>query len=50
MSDGREDVCGDSYDHDLDLIDERDGYCSYVCRTCGAEILTEPEPEDEVSR
>ena len=39
-------VCGESYDHDLRLIDERDGFATYACRECGAEIFTEPD-EDE---
>jgi hypothetical protein len=37
MSDG-EDICGETYDHDLRLVDERDGWCTYECRECGAEI------------
>ena len=38
------DVCGESYDHNLRLIDERDGCRTYECRTCGAEIF---EDDDE---
>lgn len=33
-----EEICGVSYDHDLALVDERDGWRSYECRRCGAEI------------
>ncbi len=36
-------VCGESYDHDLRLIDERDGWRTSECRECGAEII---EDED----
>jgi hypothetical protein len=42
-SPGSEPVCGESYDHQLRLIDERDGYAAYECIECGAEILTEPD-------
>lgn len=44
-----EDVCGETYDHTLKLIDEvgeADGYGAYECTECGAEIVTEPD-EDE---
>lgn len=34
-----EEVCGESYDHDLRVIDERDGTVTYECRNCGAEII-----------
>ncbi len=34
-------VCGESYDHNLELFDERDGVSSYVCRECGAEIISD---------
>lgn len=37
------DVCGESYDHRLDLIDERDGERVYECRECGAEIREEAD-------
>lgn len=42
-----EDVCGESYDHDLMLIAERDGYASYECRACGAEVVSEPDDEEK---
>lgn len=38
-----EPVCGESYDHDLSLIDEADGWATYECRKCGAEVVTEPD-------
>jgi hypothetical protein len=53
MTDDTEPVCGESYDHDLRLIDERDGYATYDCRECGAEVLTEPDAEqsdDDMAR
>lgn len=40
--------CGVSYDHDLSLVAEADGYATYECRECGAEVVTEPEPDTEV--
>jgi len=39
-----EDICGHSFDHDLIIVDERDGILVYHCRRCGAEIH-----EDEVT-
>lgn len=42
MDDDRE-ICGESYDHDLELIDERAGCRSYECRTCGAEIIEDDD-------
>ena len=45
--DDNTDVCGESFDHDLALIDERDGYTTYECRTCGTEVFTEPEDEED---
>jgi hypothetical protein len=41
-----DEVCGETYDHDLTLIDERDGEATYECRVCGAEIA-EPVTKDE---
>ena len=41
MSD--EDICGETYDHDLRLVDERDGIATYECRRCGAEVIEEDE-------
>lgn len=45
--DNTEPVCGESYDHDLRLIDEADGYATWECRECGAEVVEEPEDEEE---
>ena len=36
-----EDVCGETYDHDLRLIEDRDGMRTYECRECGAEIVVD---------
>ncbi len=47
MADDAEPVCGESYDHDLRLIDERDGYATYECRKCGAEVVTEPDEQSD---
>ena len=38
-----EEVCGESYDHRLELLDERDGMRTYECRECGAEIWEEDD-------
>lgn len=38
-------VCGESYEHDLSLIDSRDGITSYECRNCGAEVFAEDDEE-----
>lgn len=38
-----EEVCGESFDHDLRLIDERDGWRTYECRVCGAEVSEEDQ-------
>lgn len=38
MPDEDEPICGESFDHDLRVIDQRDGGTTYECRTCGAEI------------
>ena len=38
--------CGVTYDHDLVIVDERDGEVTYECRRCGAEIT---EQADEAS-
>lgn len=37
-TDEADDVCGFTYDHTLELLGERDGCRSYVCRECGTEI------------
>lgn len=42
-ADDTEDVCGYTYDHDLQLVDDRDGIRVSVCRECGAEIIEEEE-------
>lgn len=36
-----DEVCGEAYDHDLRPISERDGACTYECRRCGAEVISE---------
>ena len=36
-----EDVCGETYDHNLRLIGEGDGEATYECRECGAEVFEE---------
>lgn len=36
-------ICGESYDHTLRLIDERDGCRTYECAECGAEVIEEDE-------
>lgn len=40
-------VCGESYDHDLRLIDEADGCSTWECRECGAEIYEDPDDEED---
>jgi hypothetical protein len=47
VSEGNEEVCGESYDHDLRIVDERDGIVAYECRNCGAEIAAEPDDVPE---
>lgn len=47
MSDDSDDICGETFDHDLRLIDERDGDRSYECRVCGAEIYESDDQEDQ---
>lgn len=42
-----ENGCGYSYDHDLRLIDTRDGISSYECRECGAEIVDPPDHDED---
>lgn len=44
---GKPETCGESYDHDLRLIDEADGYATYECRKCGAEVTTEPDNQSD---
>lgn len=34
-----DDVCGFTYDHELDLLSEGSDGRTYICRTCGAEIF-----------
>ena len=43
VEDDEAEICGESYDHDLRFIDERDGIRTYECRGCGAEIIEEDE-------
>lgn len=40
-----EDVCGETYDHTLSLVSERDGCRTYECRECGAELFEDDEEE-----
>ena len=35
--------CGEEYEHDLHLLGEGDGYKTWECRNCGAEIDEGPE-------
>lgn len=42
-----DEVCGETYDHDLTLIDERDGEATYECQVCGAEITGPPDADPE---
>lgn len=37
---GDEEICGETYDHDFEQVDERDGIATYFC-ACGAEIQEE---------
>lgn len=32
-------ACGESYDHNLEVVDERDGWVTYMCSECGAEVI-----------
>jgi hypothetical protein len=41
VEDMNEMVCGEGFDHDLSLVDERDGLATLECRTCGAELIQE---------
>jgi rubrerythrin len=41
-----EDICGETYDHTLNLLSEADGMRVYECRECGAEIIEEDEEVD----
>lgn len=45
VSDETEEVCGETYDHDLREVDRRDGWVTWECHGCGAEILEEEEME-----
>ena len=40
-----DEVCGESFDHDLREIDHRDGLRNLECRLCGAEIFEEDEDD-----
>jgi hypothetical protein len=42
-----DEICGETYDHDLTLIDERDGEATYECQVCGAEITDTPDADPE---
>jgi predicted RNA-binding Zn-ribbon protein involved in translation (DUF1610 family) len=39
MTNPSEEVCGETWDHDLRVIDSRDGSTTYECRECGAEVI-----------
>ncbi len=43
MNDEDEDICGYTFDHDLELRSEQDGVRIYECRRCGAEIIEDDE-------
>lgn len=45
-----EEGCGFSWDHTLDVISVRDGYTTYVCRECGAEIIDGPAGDSPARR
>ena len=34
-----EEVCGETMDHELALIGQEDGWATFVCTVCGAEIF-----------
>lgn len=40
-------LCGATYDHTLRLIDERDGYATYECTECGAEVVEDPNEDED---
>lgn len=46
-ADSAEEVCGETWDHTLELVDERDGIRQYLCCECGAEII---EDDEEATR
>lgn len=35
--------CPGHYEHNYRLVDERDGFSTYICQRCGAEIQEEAE-------
>lgn len=37
VNDEDEEICGESFDHDPVVVDERDGERALWCRNCGAE-------------
>lgn len=39
-----DEVCGETYEHDLDEIGRRDGVLTEICKRCGAEVVTELHP------
>lgn len=43
VPDEQEDVCGYSYDHDLEIIFEDDKTISWECRECGAELYKDKD-------
>lgn len=38
-----EDVCGESFDHELELVGESGGMRTFECRNCGAELWEEDD-------
>ena len=44
-------VCGESFDHDEELISEgEDGSKTFQCRTCGAELFEEADYDSSDNR
>lgn len=52
MDDEDEDVCGWSFDHDLEVCAEGQedgrGWTQSICRTCGAEFVEDDETGDSL--
>lgn len=38
-----EDICGEAFDHDMQIVYEGEDGRQWVCRRCGAEGWEEPE-------
>lgn len=41
MTENYDEICGESYDHDLTVLSDEDGILVEECRECGAEIITD---------